>query len=252
MRSLFAYIRTMGVFLVIWFVIAKLINNQVLVPSPVELVKTLYDLLLSGEVSKHLFVSLKRLVIGYVIAVIIAVPVGVIMARSSLFDKLLDLTIEVLRPISGIAWIPIGLFIFGVGDSLAIFIIVYATFFPIVVNTYGGVKTIESVYIQSAQTMGVNIWNTFWKIIIPAALPNILVGLRVGVGMAWIAIVASELIGSNSGLGYAIEWYRQLVQTDKVVSFIIMIGLLGYLSDLLLRGAQRLLTPWSASKVGGE
>lgn len=251
-KNILAYLRTMGIFIIIWLIISKILNNPVLIPSPVDVGLAFYQLLASGELFAHMAVSLKRLLIGYVIAVAIGVPVGMLMARSIIINNLMDPIIEILRPISGIAWIPIGMFIFGVGNSLAIFIIIYATFFPIVVNTYGGVRTIDNVFIQSAQTMGLNKWSTFRHVIFPSALPNILVGLRVGVGMAWIAIVASELIGTNSGLGYAIEWYRQLIMTDKVVSFIIMIGILGYVSDLLLRFIQNILTPWSFSKVGGE
>lgn len=252
LKNIFAYLRTMGIFVLIWFILASIFNNAVLIPSPGEVLSAFYELLISGELVEHVLVSTKRLVIGYIIAIVIGVPIGMIMARSIVMNNMLDPIIEVLRPISGIAWIPIGMFIFGVGNSLAIFIIIYATFFPVVVNTYGGVRSVEEVYIQSAQTMGVNNWNIFWKIIFPAALPNILVGLRVGIGMAWIAIVASELIGTNSGLGYAIEWYRQLIMTDKVVSVIITIGLLGYFSDLILRFIQGLLTPWALAKVGGE
>src|SRR5699024_4575465 len=201
-------------------------------PSPIAVAMAFYELLITSELFEHALVSVKRIVMGYTIAIAIGVPTGMVMATNGFLNNLLNPMIEMLRPISGIAWIPIGLFIFGVGNSLAVFIIAYATLFPVVVNTYGGVKTVEKVFVQSAQTMGVSKWNTFWHVIFPAALPNILVGLRVGVGMAWIGIVAAELIGANSGLGFAIEWYRQLIMTDKVMSFIIVIGLLGYLSDL--------------------
>lgn len=246
------FIRTMSIFAVLWWLVSYIVDNPVLIPSPVAVLISLYELLATGELIEHITISLKRLMIGYILAVIIGVPLGMLMGISRVFNDLFDSVVEMLRPISGIAWIPIGMFIFGVGDNLAIFIISYATIFPVIVNTFGGVRTVDRVLVQSAQTMGVNRWNLFWRVIFPATLPNILVGLRIAMGLAWVAIVASELIGTNSGLGFAVEWYRQLIMTSKVVGVIIVIGVLGYVCDLILRGIQKALTPWEEAKVGGN
>jgi ABC-type nitrate/sulfonate/bicarbonate transport system permease component len=125
----------------------------------------------------------------------------------------------------------------------------YGAFFPIVINTVVGVTSVNPGLIHAARVLGVNQRSIVRHVVLPAALPNILVGARLGAGAGWMAMVAAELIGAPSGLGFAIEWYRELLMTPKVLAFVFIIGLLGYLFDRLLRGLQSLLTPWS--QAGG-
>jgi ABC-type nitrate/sulfonate/bicarbonate transport system permease component len=155
--------------------------------------------------------------------------------------------IEILRPISGIAWIPLALFIFGIGNTLPVFIMTYAAFFPIVVGTVGGVRAVDRRLVDAARTMGVPSRTIVARVVVPAALPSLLVALRLGVALSWTAVVAAELIGAPSGLGYAVEWYRELLATPQVMSFIAMIGVIGYLCDAFVRGLNRRFTPWMAS-----
>ena len=149
------------------------------------------------------------------------------------------------RPISGIAWIPLGLFIFGIGDTLPVFIMVYVAFFPLLLNTVAGVRQVDGKLVAAARTMGVSRPAMLRHVIVPAALPTVMVGLRLAFAGAWAAIVAAELIGAPSGLGFAIEWNRQLLMTPKVFAFILVIGVVGYLCDVALRTLQRRLTPWA-------
>jgi ABC-type nitrate/sulfonate/bicarbonate transport system permease component len=167
------------------------------------------------------------------------------MGLSRTLDQIIDPTIEILRPISGIAWIPLALFIFGIGNALPIFIMTYAGFFPILLGTIAGVRGVDRRLIDAARTMGVPERTIVTRVIVPAALPALMVALRLGVASSWTAVVAAELIGAPSGLGYAVEWYRELLATPQVMSFIAMIGVLGYLCDLGVRALARGLTPWA-------
>jgi len=154
-----------------------------------------------------------------------------------------------LRPISGIAWLPLALFIFGVGDTLPVFIMFYVGFFPVLLNTISGVRQTDPRLLAAARTMGIGRWPLLMHVLVPSALPTIMVGIRLAFAASWAAIVAAELIGSPSGLGFAIEWYRQMLMTPKVFAFILAIGVVGYLCDMGLRKLQRLLTPWSEASV---
>jgi len=163
---------------------------------------------------------------------------------------MVDPLIELLRPISGIAWIPLGMFILGVGEALPTAIMFYGAFFPIVINTVVGVRSVNPGLVQAARVLGVGRAHIVRHVIWPAALPNILVGARLGAGAGWMAMVAAELIGAPSGLGFAVEWYRELLMTPSVLAFVFLIGLLGYLFDRLLRWLQRVLTPWAQTQGG--
>ncbi len=172
-------------------------------------------------------------------------PLGLLMGLHPLLDRVVDPTVEMLRPISGIAWIPLALFIFGIGNALPLFIMTYAAFFPILLGTIAGVRLVDARLIEAARTMGVPQRTILTRVVLPAALPALLVALRLGVASAWTAVVAAELIGAPSGLGYAIEWYRELLMTPQVMSFIAMIGVLGYLCDRAVRELSHALTPWA-------
>ena len=155
-----------------------------------------------------------------------------------------------LRPISGIAWIPLALFIFGIGNALPVFIMTYAAFFPILLGTVAGVRGVDRRLIDAARTMGVPRRTISRASSCPAALPSLLVALRLGVASSWTAVVAAELIGAPSGLGYAVEWYRELLMTPQVMAFIAMIGVLGYRDRprACAALAQR-FTPWASTRV---
>jgi ABC-type nitrate/sulfonate/bicarbonate transport system permease component len=229
----------------VWQLVAWSIDNRAILPPPLTVARDLSQLLLSGEVFDAAGTSLWRLAASFVIAVLIGVPLGVLMGLSRLAQELLDPLVEILRPISGIAWLPLALFIFGVGNELPIFIMSYVAIFPILLNTLAGVSQTDPGLIRAARTMGVNQAVIVRQVVLPAALPGILVGIRIAGGACWSALVAAELVGAPSGLGFAIEWYRQLLMTPKVIAFIAVIAVLGYLTDRALRELQRRLTPWA-------
>jgi ABC-type nitrate/sulfonate/bicarbonate transport system permease component len=244
MRAL-VYFRTMLVFALVWAGISWLTAKPVLLPSPLAVVEAIVDLAKDLELFEHAAISVGRMVVSIALASALAMPLGLMMGLHPRFERIVDPTLELLRPISGIAWIPLALFIFGIGNALPVFIMTYAAFFPILVGTIAGVRTVDRRLIDAARTMGVPRGAIVRRVVIPAALPSLLVALRLGIALSWTAVVAAELIGAPSGLGYAVEWYRELLATPQVMSFIAMIGVIGYLCDVGVRWLNAKLTPWA-------
>lgn len=241
----FIALRSFAIFGALWWAAHTWNANPLQLPSPLRVADAIWELMKSGEILEHATISTSRLAIALVIATLLAVPLGFAMGLSRTLDAYVDPLVELLRPISGIAWIPLGLFIFGIGDTLPVFIMVYVAFFPLLLNTVAGVRQVDPKLVAAARTMGIHPQALLRHVIVPAALPTVMVGFRLAFAGAWAAIVAAELIGAPSGLGFAIEWNRQLLMTPKVFAFIVVIGVVGYLCDVLLRALQRRLTPWS-------
>jgi len=223
-------------------------GNPLQLPSPLKVLEALWLLMCEGEIQEHAYVSTLRMLTSLLLAVLVAVPLGFCMGLSRQAEQYIGPLVEMLRPISGIAWLPLGLFIFGVGDSLPIFIMFYVGFFPILLNTLAGVRQTDARLLAASRTMGIRPLPLLLHVLIPSALPTIMVGIRLAFAASWAAIVAAELIGAPSGLGFAIEWYRQLLMTPKVFAFILAIGIVGYLCDLGLRFLQNKLTPWTEGR----
>ena len=238
-------LRSFAVFLLLWYGLSVWNANPIQLPSPLRVLDALTALAADGELFEHALVSVTRLVVSLAVAVALAVPLGFAMGLSREANAFIDPLVELLRPISGIAWIPLGLFIFGIGDTLPVFIMVYVAFFPLLLNTIAGVRGVDPKLVAAARTMGIERRAMLTHVVAPAALPTVMVGFRLAFASAWAAIIAAELIGAPSGLGFAIEWYRQLLMSPKVFGFIAVIGFVGYLCDLGLRALQRRLTPWT-------
>lgn len=238
-------LRSFAVFVLLWWALAAWNGNPIQLPTPLAVAAALWELAADGELLEHASVSSGRLLLSLGVATLLAVPLGFAMGLSRRTEAYVDPLVELLRPISGIAWIPLALFIFGVGNTLPVFIMVYVAFFPLLLNTIAGVKGVDRKLLNAARTMGISRRATLRHVVVPAALPTVMVGLRLAFAGAWAAVVAAELIGAPSGMGYAIEWYRQLLMSPKVFGFIAVIGLIGFFCDLGLRRLQRVLTPWA-------
>lgn len=210
--------------------------NVAILPPPLLTLSTLWDLIVTGELAKHTIASLSRVVSAWGLAVLVAVPLGLAMARSRTFERLLDPVIELFRPISPLAWIPLAILWFGIGEAGKVFIILVATFFPILLNTISGVKGVDPVMIRAGRVLGCdNEASLFWRVILPAAMPTILVGLRIAFGTGWAAIIAAELVAAQSGLGYLIADGMEILRSDLVLAGMIAIGVLGVLIDSVFR-----------------
>jgi NitT/TauT family transport system permease protein/taurine transport system permease protein len=239
------YLRTMAVFVAVWWLAALATANPVLLPNPWRVALALRDSAIDGDLLAHVAISLLRLLASLAIAAAIAVPLGLAMGTSRLLERVVDPVVEVLRPISGIAWIPLALFIFGVGHALPMFIMAYTAAFPILIGTIAAAKGVDRRLVDAARVMGLDRRRILRRVVVPAALPAILVALRLGFAAGWTAVIAAELVGAPNGLGYAISWYREMLMTPKVMAYIAMVGVCGYLCDLALRRAAERLAPWS-------
>jgi ABC-type nitrate/sulfonate/bicarbonate transport system permease component len=244
-RTLWVSLRSFAVFFLLWWLLHWWKGNPLQLPSPLKVFEALWGLLREGEIAEHASVSTLRMLLALSLSIAVAVPLGFLMGLSQRVEQYIDPLVEMLRPISGIAWLPLALFIFGVGDTLPVFIMFYVGFFPILLNTVAGVRQTDARLLAAARTMGIGRWPLLIHVLVPSALPTVMVGIRLAFAASWAAIVAAELIGSPSGLGFAIEWYRQMLMTPKVFAFILAIGVVGYVCDLGLRKLQRRLTPWA-------
>ncbi len=194
----------------------------------------------------HLVYSLYRVFWGYTIAVILAVPLGIIIGWSPRIRLLIQPTMELIRPIPPLAWIPIAILWFGIGIKSAAFIIFLGAFFPILINTTSGVLATEPIHIEAARTLHASNKDIFLKVLIPAAIPSILTGMRIGVGIGWMTLVAAEFTGVKQGygLGYMIMTARDIHRPDEILAGMFLIGLIGFVIDMGLRFIERKLVRW--------
>jgi NitT/TauT family transport system permease protein len=213
-------------------------TGSVIFPTPWQVVIGTIELIRDGSLWRHIGASLLRVGTGFALAVALAVPLGLWMGWvRGAFDTL-NPVFQMLRPISPIAWIPIAILWFGVGDASPIYLIFISSLFPMIVQTTAGVHTIERRYLRAAENFGVSRYTLFSQVVIPAVLPQIVVGMRIGLGVAWLVVVAAEMIALRSGLGYLIIDARNAGNRyDLVIAGMIIIGLIG----LMLDGAMRML-----------
>ena len=222
-----------------WTAVAA--SGTIIIPSPWKVVLGIAELAQQGTLLEHVAASLFRVGTGYLLAAALAIPLGILMGWfNGLFVALNPLT-QILRPISPIAWIPLAIIWFGVGNLAPIFLIFLSSFFPMALETTAGVHTIERQYIRAAENFGVSGLALFRQVVIPAALPQIIVGMRISLGVAWLVVVAAEMIAVNSGLGYLIIDARNAGKRyDLVVAGMVMIGCIGFALDWLMRRLERL------------
>ena len=224
----------------LWWAIVSY-TDSVIFPTPWQVVAGAYELARDGTLWEHIGASLFRVGIGFGLAVLVAVPLGLWMGWVVGAYRTFNPIFQMLRPISPIAWIPIAILWFGVGDLSPIFLIFISSVFPMIVQTTSGVHTIERRYLRAAANFGVSRAVLFRQVVIPAVLPEIIVGMRIGVGVAWLVVVAAEMIALRSGLGYLIMDSRNAGNRyDLVIASMIIIGLIGLLLDSSTRLLERL------------
>jgi NitT/TauT family transport system permease protein len=224
-----------------WLVVAK--TESAIFPTPWQVVTGAWELAEDGTLWEYIGASLFRVGVGFGLAVLVAVPLGLWMGWVSGAYRTLNPIFQMLRPISPIAWIPLAILWFGVGDVSPIFLIFIASVFPMIVQTTSGVHTIERRYLRAAANFGVSRTVLFRRVVIPAVLPEIIVGMRIGIGVAWLVVVAAEMIALRSGLGYMIMDSRNAGNRyDLVIAGMIIIGAIGLLLDGITRLLERLRT----------
>jgi ABC-type nitrate/sulfonate/bicarbonate transport system permease component len=232
-----------------WAVVSGLrLVNPVLFPAPLQVFQSFVDLMRDGSLPRDVAASLLRVVQGFLLALAVALPIGVVMGISPVARGLLEPLLELIRPIPPIAIIPIAMLWFGIGEFSKIFIIMYGAFFPILVNTMAGFAEVDPIHIRAAQTLGATRWHVFRDVIIRSAFPYMVVGARLGMGMAFIVLVAAELIASSVGLGYLINDARYRFRTDQILLGMACIGILGFLLNKLLLEADRRIVKWKGER----
>lgn len=223
------------VFLGAWQV-AVLMSASEIFPTPVDVARGLVELIEKGLLFKYTVASLFRVTWGFSLAVAVGVPTGLILGWYGRAFAAFNPLIQTLRPISPIAWIPIAILWFGVSDAAPIFLIFLASVFPITVSAMAAVQNMQPVYLRAARNFGLTRAQLFTRVVLPASLPQIITGLRIALGIAWLVVVAAEMIAVNSGLGYLIIDARNAGKRyDLVVAGMVMIGMIGLGLDLLVR-----------------
>jgi NitT/TauT family transport system permease protein len=201
-------------------------------PAPSALLRATWGDITSGKLASDSLGSFGRVVAGLSIGVAVGVSMGLAMAMSRIVDAMFSLPVQVLRAIPPITWIGFAILWFGLGSQPAIFLIFLGVVFPILISTYAGVRQVDLIYLRAARNLGARGWMLFREVILPAAMPSILTGLRVSVGLAWILMVVGELIAVPSGLGATLLRAQDYDQTDRMLAYMLVIGFYGYLSDI--------------------
>ena len=236
-------------FVVVWEVVSvygQRINPQldVMMPPPTAVISAASDLMTRGVLFTHIFDSLYRVLLAVGAATALGVPLGLAMGWSSRFRFAVDPLLEFIRPIPPLAWIPLSILWFGIGDVQIVYIIFLAAFFPVVLNSLAGARDVDPYLVQAGLSLGARPGELFLTVVLPAALPHIFTGMRIGLGIGWMALVAGELVAAPSGLGYMINNARTLFRSDYILLGMVLIGVLGLVLDYLMRQAARLVMPW--------
>ena len=250
------------VLLIVWEALTQsgFINPQIL-PAPSQVLLRWIDYLkpleqydpanmsylawfFSGELPHDALASIIRVVGGFGIGAGLALPLGLLMGGSARFYQLMNPLVQLLRPIPPIAYIPLAILWFGLGNPPAFFLISLGAFFPVLMNTISGVRTVDEIYIRASRNLGASGATLFLRIILPAATPHILTGLRVGIGVAFIVVIVAEMIAVNNGLGFRILEAREFMWSDKIIAGMITIGLLGLAIDTGMDRINRYLLRW--------
>jgi ABC-type nitrate/sulfonate/bicarbonate transport system permease component len=224
-----------GAVILLWHLVVKAgLLQELVMPSPWTVAKTFYKFLSEGEFFIHLWASFSRILSGFSIGAFFGVTFGIFVGHFRLFERFFDPLIQALRPIPIAAWLPLAIVWFGIGDKPGIFLIVIGAFFPVFINTVHGVKFTQPILIRAAHMLGATPGRLLVYVVLPAALPNILTGIRIGLGLAWVCVVISELLGVTAGLGFVIWDAQVYLHTEKVIVGMIVIGIMGMLTDRIV------------------
>jgi len=241
---------TLLVLLAIWWAVAaQQLVSPLFLPPPGQVLTKLVSIagpqgFMDATLWQHLAASLGRILVALLAAVIVGIPVGIAMGLSPTVRGILDPLIELYRPVPPLAYLPLMVIWFGIGETSKILLIYLAIFAPVAMSALAGVKSAQQVRIRAAQSLGASRAQVLWFVILPGALPEILTGLRIGLGVGWSTLVAAELIAATRGLGFMVQSAGEFLATDVVLAGIAVIAVIAFSLELGLRALQRRLTPW--------
>jgi sulfonate transport system permease protein len=222
------------------------LSNRVL-PAPTAVSQAAIQLVSTGELCRNIYISSTRAFIGFAIGGSIGFIVGLLNGTFLISEKLLDTSVQMLRNIPHLAMIPLVIMWFGIGDEARIFLVSIGVLFPIYINTFHGIRTVDKGLLEMGKVYGLKPWELFWQIILPGALPAILVGVRYALGLMWLTLIVAETIAADSGIGYMAMNAREFMQTDVVVLSILLYALLGKLADAIAKFLETKLLQWHPS-----
>ncbi|MCY2967346.1 MAG: aliphatic sulfonate ABC transporter permease SsuC [Planctomycetota bacterium] len=239
-----------GIALLAWYIagIAGWLPDKVL-PTPGEVVRAFTKLAASGELARHVAVSCRRAAIGFAAGSSIGLLLGLLSGTSRTAEKLLDTSVQMLRTVPHLALIPLVILWFGVGETAKIFLVALGVAFPIYLNTHHGFRTVDPELIEMGRVYGLGPWGLFQHVLLPGALPAILVGIRYALGVMWLTLIVAETIAATSGVGYLAMNAREFLQVDVVVLSILLYAGFGKLADVAARLLERVWLPWHPSFV---
>jgi NitT/TauT family transport system permease protein len=233
-------ILALGLLLVLWNYSVIWTATKVF-PSPASVQRGLAGLMHQNVLWNDIADSLRRVALGFCAAVLAGIPTGLVLGWYPALNQIANPVVQILRPISPIAWIPIAILLFGIGDRAAVFLVFLSAFFPIVVACVSGVSSVPSIYRRAGRNFGLSPARVLTRVVFPAALPQILVGLRIALGVAWLVVVAAEMIAVDSGLGYlVIDSRNSGKRYDLVVAAMLIIGLIGLTLDIAFRRLEKI------------
>jgi len=234
------------VFLVlgIWYFAAKFMNNPQVLPGPDLTAAAGWELLKDGRLAADVIASLTRVIEGWMLALVIAIPLGGAMGRVDAVHKVFGTLIELVRPIPPIAMVPIAILWFGIGWVSQLFIVCYGAFFPMVIGVFDAFRNVDKVYEQAAQSLGCKGISLFRRVVVMAALPSVISSMRIGLGLAFVSLVAAELIAASTGLGALIANSRVTFQTDHMLVGMITIGIVGFALAWIMRKVESYFLRW--------
>jgi len=235
-------------FVVLWHTGSKLLEKPILLPGPLDVLGAYQQILLDGTLKSDIFASLKRVFAGYLIASTMGVSLAMLLAVGPGARAFALPVLSVLRPIPPIAWIPLAILWFGIGDAPSYFITAIASFFPVFLNSLSGGISVNENHCQAARCLGATNLSVLWHVVLPSAAPSIWTGLKIGLGQAWMAVVTAELIAAHSGLGYMIQVNRLNLETPAVLAGMLTIGILGATMAYTLSALERRLLPWRVGR----
>lgn len=218
-----------------------------ILPTPVEVVRAGWRLIQSGELVDHLGASFRRAALGFLTGGSLGLFLGVLTGASRLAERLLDTSLQMLRTIPHLALIPLVILWFGIGEEAKVFLVALGVLFPVYLNTYHGFRTVDPGLVEMGRVYGLGRWGLFRNVLLPGALPSVLVGVRYALGVMWLTLIVAETIAATSGIGYLAMNAREFLRTDVVVLSILLYALLGKLADTSARALERWWLPWHAA-----
>jgi len=250
--SALSVIGPIGFVLLWWLVAASQLFPSSILPAPPSVVAALFEWAFgrpdagpySGTLWQAIAASTQRVLVGYAIAAVLGILIGIPAGFFRVFGRIIDPLIQLLRPIPVTAWVPLSLVFFGFGFKGAIFLVALGSFFPIVVNTIEGVRGANRMLVRVGRMLGANQFELLTLFILPASLPAIFVGLRVGIGLAWVLVIVAELLSVKSGIGYTLIDAYSFNRYDVVIAAMILLGVMGFLSDRIVVAIGNVLLRW--------